>query len=89
MEDAELKESRTAVERLLLKIKEDIKRIASGKDEISSAKATALTKISNIKLPRLKIPTFDVNILKRHVSWEQFDSAIHSRSSFSDSDKLN
>ena len=68
MEDEELKERKTAVEHLLLKIKKDIKRTAGSKEEISSAKATALTKMSNIKLPRFEIPTFDVDILNWHFS---------------------
>ena len=44
--------------------------------------------MSGIKLPRIKIPTFDGNILNWRIFWEQFDSAVHSKSHLSDSDKL-
>ena len=41
-----------------------------------------------IKLPKLDVPTFDGNILNWKTFWEQFNVAVHDRSSLTDSEKL-
>ena len=41
-----------------------------------------------VRLPKLKVPTFDGDILRWQTFWEQFQVAIHDRCDISDTQKL-
>ena len=41
-----------------------------------------------VKLPKLKVPTFDGNVINWTTFWEQFSVSVHSRSNISDPEKL-
>ena len=49
---------------------------------------SSATMASGVKLPKIDVPTFDGNILSWQTFWEQFNIAIHERSSLSDTEKL-
>ena len=89
VKDAETLEERGAtLDRLFRTLKTDVKRLAGSKEEKPSVSAKETVEMHGIKLPRIETPTFDGNILNWRIFWEQFDSAIHSKSHLSDSDKL-
>ena len=41
-----------------------------------------------VRLPKIDVPTFDGNLLHWNQFWEQFDVAVHSKSSLSNAEKL-
>ena len=89
VEDAgDLENRATTLERLLRTLKADVKRLAGSKEVKPSLSATGATGITGIQLPKIEVPTFDGNILNWRIFWEQFDSAIHSKHTLTDSDKL-
>ena len=51
----------------------------------SSPKTMAPT---SVKLPKIRVPTFDDNVLDWSTFWYQFNVAIHSSTQLSDSQKL-
>ena len=58
------------------------------KKETAAINTTGMPTTSGVNLPRIEVPTFDGNILNWRLFWEQFDSAIHSKHTLTDSDKL-
>ena len=58
------------------------------KNETVAINTTGMPTTSGVNLPRIEVPTFDGNILNCRIFWEQFDSAIHSKYTLIDSNKL-
>ena len=50
--------------------------------------ATSTTDALGVKLPNIDVPRFNGNILSWCSFWEQFDVALHSRTSLSKAEKL-
>ena len=44
--------------------------------------------LKSVRLPKLKVPTFDSNVLNWTTFWEQFSVSVHSRTNISDTEKL-
>ena len=61
------------------------KRLLSAKP---ATVATSTTDVLGVKLPKIDVPRFNGNILSWRSFWEQFDVAIHSRTSLSKAEKL-
>ena len=89
IEDApELEKRRVTLEQLLYDVGIEVSRLAGSKEDKPPLATSGMTEMSRIKLPRIEIPSFDGNILNWRLFWEQFESAIHSQSHLSNSDKL-
>ena len=61
------------------------RRLKNLNTESSVSKETGL---SEVKLPKVSVPTFDGKVLNPRIFWEQFDITIHSKTGFSDTAKL-
>ena len=61
------------------------RRLKSLNAKSSVSKETGL---SEVKLPKVSVPTFDRNVLNWRNCWEQFDATIHSKIGLSDTTKL-
>ncbi len=85
---ADLADKRVTLERLLLDLKEAIKRLAGSKDKKPSPTVSGVTSVAGVQLPRIMVPNFDGNLLNWQIFWEQFESAIHSKTQLTDSEKL-
>ena len=46
------------------------------------------TGLSEVKLPKVSVPTFDGKVLSWKNFWEQFDATIHSKTGLNDTTKL-
>ena len=84
----ELEERRPTLERLLRTLKANVSRLAGSKEEKPPLTASGVTGMSSIQFPKIEVLTFDGNVLNWRIFWEQFDSAIRSKSQLTDSDKL-
>lgn len=42
-----------------------------------------------VKLPKLSLPHFSGNVMKRTTFWDSFESAVHNTNDLTDIDKLN
>ena len=84
----ELEERVTTLEWLLRTLKADVKRLVGSKEEKPPLSVRGGIGLSGIQLPRIKVPTFNGNLLNWRIFWEQFDSAIHSKPQLTDSYKL-
>ena len=72
------------LDKILLKLSLQIKRLLSDKASTASNTSSA----SGVKLPRIDVPTFDGNIVNWVILWEQFEAAIHRKHQLSNTDKL-
>ena len=66
------------LERLLLALKADLKRLVGSKKEKPALSASRTMGMLGIQLPKIEVPTFDGNLLNWQIFWEQFESTIHS-----------
>ena len=88
MEDAEeLEERRAALEQFLYNLKIEVDRLAGSKEEDPPPKISGVMGMLGVRLPRIEVPTFDGNILKWRIFWEQFDSTVHSKTQMTNSNK--
>ena len=87
-DSSELEERADTLEALLRSLKGDVRRLVTSKEEKPPLTTSGAAEMSSIRLPSIETPSFDGNILSWRLFWEQFDSAIHSKSHLSDSDKL-
>ena len=81
LEEDELSESQSEIERSIFDISLSIKRLLQ-------PKASPAAESNGIKLPKLDVPTFDGEILSWRTFWEQFCVSVYDRSGISDSEKL-
>ena len=50
--------------------------------------ATAPTGVTGIKLPKLEVPTFDVELIHLKQFWDQFATAVHNKTNQSNAEKI-
>ena len=62
------------------------KRLASPLTTSSSSSSSPDPR--GVKLPRIDVPTFDGHLLQWHKFWEQFQLAVHDKTSLSNAEKL-
>ena len=58
------------------------------KDINAKSSVSKETGLSEVKLPKVSVPTFDSKVLNWKNFWEQLDATIHSKTGFSDTMKL-
>lgn len=63
-----------------------VKRLLSSHDSHSASTSTTVNK--GVKLPKLKVPTFDGDVLHWKQFWEQFAVSVHDHSVLSNAEKL-
>ena len=89
LDDYEGREQRaTRMERSMFDLRVAISDLTDEPKKEPAIETTGMPTTSGVNLPRIEVPTFDGNILNWRIFWEQFDSAIHSKSTLTDSDKL-
>ena len=81
-----LAEKATALEEASFEIRVAIKRRL--KNLNAGSYRSKKTELSEVKLPKVSVPTFDGNVLNLKNFWEQFDVTIHSKTALSDTAKL-
>ena len=81
-----LAEKATALEEASFEIRVAIKRRLKNLNAESSRSKD--TELSEVKLPKVSVPTFDGKVLNWKNFWEQFDVTIHSKTALSDTAKL-
>ena len=83
-DDHVLARKHTAMEALQFKCAHCVKKLLNA----HSSKSTVSSSENSSKLPKLNVPTFDGEVLHWQQFWEQFEVAVHNRSSLSDAEKL-
>ena len=72
------------IEKALFDCALDARKLRHSRDFSS----TSLPDSRGVKLPKLDVPSFDGNMLNWRTFWEQYQVAVHTRSNFTDSEKL-
>ena len=84
LEDSdELIQLQAAVEKIVFDCSLEVKKLL-----LTRAPPTSSVDPKGVKLPKIDVPTFDGNLLHWTTFWEQFDVAVHSKSSLTDTEKL-
>ena len=86
-EEDELAALHSRLEKCLFHISQRVKQLSITPIPESTCAPTSNPDGSGVRLPKLNVPTFDGNIIHWKQFWDQFNVAVHSKTTLSDAEK--